>query len=94
MNILPAGNKLPVQRGFSKNGTDDLLPVLRFLGGLYNFSNFVIACWTLVRQHPVKSLLFSFNVSHDMKKSNIFYIFGNDQILPKNVQLKLQVYVN
>ena len=85
MNILPAGNKLPVQRGFSKNGTDDLLPVLRFLGGLYNFSNFVIACWTLVRQ---QSLLFSFNVSHDMKKSDIFYIFGSDQILPKNMQLK------
>ena len=37
MNILPAGNKLPVQRGFSKNGTDNLHPVLRFLGGLYNF---------------------------------------------------------
>ena len=30
-----------------------------------------------------------FNVSQDdMKKSNIFYRFGNDQILPKNVQLE------
>ena len=42
MNILCAGDKLPVQRGFFKNGTDDLLPALRFLGGLYNFCNFVI----------------------------------------------------
>ena len=42
MNILCAGDKLPVQRGFSKNGMDDLLPALRFLGRLYNFCNFVI----------------------------------------------------
>ena len=37
MNILHTGNKLPMERGFSKNGAGDLLPALRFLGGLYNF---------------------------------------------------------
>ena len=42
MNILSAGDKLPVQRGFFANNTGDLLPALGFLGGLYNFCNFVI----------------------------------------------------
>ena len=59
MNILRTGNKSPVQRGFSKNGMGDLSPTLRFLGGLYNFCNFVIGCWMLARQYPVKLLLFS-----------------------------------
>ena len=36
------GNKLPVERGFFKNSAGDLLPALRFLGGLYNFCNFII----------------------------------------------------
>ena len=40
--IFCVGNKLPVHRGFLKNVMDDLLPILRFLGGLYNFCNFVI----------------------------------------------------
>ena len=31
MNILCAGDKLPVQRGFPKNSMGDLLPALRFL---------------------------------------------------------------
>ena len=38
MNILRAGDKLPAQRGFFKNSEGDLLPALRFLGGLCNFS--------------------------------------------------------
>ena len=59
MNILCAGDKSPVQRDFSKNGAGDLLPALRFLGGVYNFCNFVIGRSTLVGQHPAKSLLFS-----------------------------------
>ena len=59
MNILHAGNKLPVQRGFPKNGMGDLLPVLRVLGELYNFCNFVIGHAVFVGQHPVKSLWFS-----------------------------------
>ena len=42
MNILHAGDKLPMQSGFSKNSACSLLPALRFLGGLYNFCNFVI----------------------------------------------------
>ena len=42
MNILHAGNILPVQRGFLKNSANDLLPALRFLGKLYNFCSFVI----------------------------------------------------
>ena len=47
------------KQGFFKNSAGDLLPAPRFLGGLYNFCNFVIA--------------FSFNVSHDdLWKSNIF----------------------
>ena len=58
MNIFCAGNKSSVQRGFSKNGTGNLLPALRFLSGLYNFCNFVIECCMLVGQHPAKSLLF------------------------------------
>ena len=41
-NILRTGNKSPVQRGFFKNRMGNLLPALRFLGGLYNFCNFVI----------------------------------------------------
>ena len=41
MNILRAGDKSPVQRGFFKNNADDLLPTLRFLGGLYNFCNYI-----------------------------------------------------
>ena len=59
MNISCAGDKLPVERDFSKNGVDNLLSALRFLGGQYNFSNFLIGCSTLVGQHPVKSHLFS-----------------------------------
>ena len=42
VNILCAGDKSPVQEGFFKNSTGNLLPALRFLGGLYNFCNFVI----------------------------------------------------
>ena len=42
MNILCAGDKSPMQRGFFKNNAGDLLPALRFLGGLYNFCNYVI----------------------------------------------------
>ena len=42
MNILHAGDKSPVQRGFLTNSMGDLLPALGFLGGLYNFCNFVI----------------------------------------------------
>ena len=41
-NILRTGNKSPVQRGFFKNRMGNLLPALRFLGGMYNFCNFVI----------------------------------------------------
>ena len=36
------GDKLPVQRSFFKNSVSDLLPAVRFLGGLYNFCNFII----------------------------------------------------
>ena len=42
MNILHAGDKSPVQRGFFTNSKGDLLPVLELLGGLHNFCNFVI----------------------------------------------------
>ena len=42
MNILRAGNKSPVQRGLFTNSIGDLLPALGFMGGLYNFCNFVI----------------------------------------------------
>ena len=42
MNILLVGDKLPVQRDFFTNSAGDLLPTLGFLGGLYNFCNFVI----------------------------------------------------
>ena len=42
MNIFHAGDKLPMQGGFFKNSGCSLLPTLRFLGGLYNFCNFVI----------------------------------------------------
>ena len=42
MNILPVGNKSPVQKGFFTNSPDDLLPTLGLLGRLYNFCNFVI----------------------------------------------------
>ena len=42
MSILCAGDKSPMQRGFFKNNAGDLLPALRFLGGLYNFCNYVI----------------------------------------------------
>ena len=42
MNILCAGDKLPVQRGFFTNSVGDLLPALDFLDGLHNFCNLVI----------------------------------------------------
>ena len=42
MNILGADDRSPVQRGFFKNSEGDLLHALMFLGGLYNFYNFVI----------------------------------------------------
>ena len=42
INILHAGDKLPVERGFFTNSMVDLLPALGFLGGIYNFCNFVI----------------------------------------------------
>ena len=42
MNILHAGDKSPMQRGFLTNSAGDLFPALGFLGGLYNFYNFVI----------------------------------------------------
>ena len=42
INILRVGDKSPVQRGFFENSAGDVLLALRFLGGLYNFCNFVI----------------------------------------------------
>ena len=42
MNILCVGDKLPMEEHLFKNTTGNLLPTLRFLGGLYNFRNFVI----------------------------------------------------
>ena len=42
MNILREGDKSPVQKGFFTNSAGDVLPVLGFLGGLYNFCNFEI----------------------------------------------------
>ena len=41
MNILRAGDKSPVQRGFFTNSAGDLLPALGFLGGLHNFCNYI-----------------------------------------------------
>ena len=37
MNILCTGDKSAVQRDFFKNNAGDLLPALKFLGGLHNF---------------------------------------------------------
>ena len=42
MNILGIGDKLPKQRGFFKNNTDDLFTALSFMDGQYNFYNFII----------------------------------------------------
>ena len=42
MNILRAGNKLPVQRVYFTNSAGNLLPALEFLGRLCNFCNLVI----------------------------------------------------
>ena len=42
MNNLHADDKSTVQRVFFTNSVGDLLPALGFLGGLYNFFNFVI----------------------------------------------------
>ena len=64
MNISSAGDKSPVQRGFSKIGAGDLLPALRFLGELYNFCNFVIGRSALVVAASCKITLVFFNVSH------------------------------
>ena len=40
MNILLAGDKSPAQRLFQISA-GDLLPALRFLGGLRNFCNYI-----------------------------------------------------
>ena len=79
MNILHTGNKSPMQRGFFTNNTGDLLLTLGFLGGLYNFCNFVI--------------IFSLMKSVICRSSNVFYRFGNDQILPK-CATEIEVYEN
>ena len=62
-NILRTGNKSPVQRGFFKNRMGNLLPALRFLGGMYNFCNFVI---------------FFLMQGMMMCRRVTFYKFGND----------------
>ena len=41
LNILHAGDKSPVQRGFFKNSTGDLLSAVRFLSRLCNFCNYI-----------------------------------------------------
>ena len=66
---------------FFTNSAGDLLPTLEFLGGLYDFCNLVI----------IFSLMYITVISGS---SDIFYRFGNDQILPKNVRLKQQVFEN
>ena len=70
MNILHVGNKSPVQRGFFTNSVDNLLPALGFLGGLYNFWNFVI-------------IFYLMQVMVICRSSDFFYRFGNDRIPPK-----------
>ena len=75
MNILSAGNKSPAQRGFFHNSVGDLLATLSFLDGLYNFCNFVI--------------IFSLIKSQWYIKSDIYYGFGNDWILPKICTAKI-----
>ena len=47
MNVLHMGDKSPMQKGFFENSTGDLLPALTFLGGLYNFCNFVIVFFSM-----------------------------------------------
>ena len=42
MNILYTDNKSPLQKGIFNNSMGNLLPALSFLGGLYNFCNFII----------------------------------------------------
>ena len=53
MNILRAGDKSPAQERFLKTSAGDLLPALRFLGGLHNFCNFVII-FSLIKPRYVK----------------------------------------
>ena len=45
MNILWKGNRSPAQKGFFKNSAGNLLPALRFHGGLYNFGNYNFLQW-------------------------------------------------
>ena len=42
INILRAGDKLPMRRCFFTNSTGDLLAAIGLPGGLYNFCDFVI----------------------------------------------------
>ena len=58
----------------------DLLPALRFLGGLHNFCNFVI-------------IFYLMKVMIICRSSDIFYRFGNHRILPKNAA-EIEVYEN
>ena len=77
MNILCTGDKLPMQRGFFKNGMGNLLPALRFLGELYNFCHFVIIFSLL--QYNNNSFIYSQmkiiynNLSIKMIKKTMFY---------------------
>ena len=57
MNILYAGDKSPMQRGFFQNNAGDLLSAVRFLGGLYNFCNCVIIFSLLL--YNINSFIFS-----------------------------------
>ena len=75
MNILCVSNKLPLQRGFFKNSTGDVLLSLRLLSKLYNFCNIVI----------IFSLMY---VTMICRRATYFIDSKNDQILPKNVRLK------
>ena len=76
MNILCTGDKSLVQRGFFTNSAGNLLPALGFLGGLYNFCNFVIIFCLM------------FKVKIICRSSDLFYRFWNDRILRKSVGLK------
>ena len=84
MNFLRAGDKSPLQRGFFTNSTGNLLLALGFLGGLYNFCNFVIIFSLMLGGTEIQAVyLTDLSLSADLSLSVIIFslMLGGTEIM-------------